>query len=303
MNISVIIPTFDRAAKLKRCLESLKQQTYKNFDVYVCDDGSTDETPKIVSQFENFLDINFISSEHFGGPARARNNGIHYSSADYIAFLDSDDAWHPEKLFRVAPYLNQGYDVIYHDMRIINDEIPLQMYPISKSRDLISPIFNDLIFKGNPIINSSVVARKDLLINIGGINENRNLIGWEDYYTWIRLSQVTENFYYLKEVLGNYYVGGISLSVNSISKEGILLDLIRNEFIQNYETRFSKKNLSTFYFRQANIECENLHSSKMFKHLNELLRINPSPAYLIRTIGLLVKYTAMISKKNLISHY
>lgn len=301
MKISVVIPTFNRAAKLKCCLESLKHQTHKNFDVLVCDDGSTDETSKIVSEFKKTLNISFISADHFGGPARPRNNGIQHSSADYIAFLDSDDAWHPEKLSRVTAHLNQGYDLIYHDMSIFNNSLPLKIHPIFKSRDLHSPIFNDLIIKGNPIINSSVVVRKELLISIGGISENRNLIGWEDYDTWIRLSQITENFYYLKEVLGDYHTGGISLSGQSISKEAVLLDLIREKFIQNYETSFTKNNLATFYFRQASIECANLNSIKMFKHLNELFRTKLSPGYLIRITGLLIKYAGLVSKEKLAS--
>lgn len=303
MKISVVIPTFNRAAKLKRCLESLKQQTHKNFDVLICDDGSTDETSKIALEFESFLDINFIAGEHFGGPARPRNYGIKHSTSDYIAFLDSDDEWYPEKLQKIATLISEGHDVIYHDMRIVNNSLPLKIHPNSKSRDLHSPIFNDLIIKGNPIINSSVVARKELLISIGGISENRNLIGWEDYDTWIRLSQVTENFYYLKEVLGDYHTGEISLSGQSISKEAVLLDLIRHKFIQNYETSFTKNNLATFYFRQANLECENLNSIKMLKHLSELLITKLSPAYLMRTMGLLVKYVLIILKDKLTSRY
>jgi len=86
--ISVIIPTYNRSKELKRCLESLTRQTYKKFEVIVCDDGSTDNTKEVVNSYRNVLNIIYIKDENFGGPARPRNNGIKLSNGEYIAFLD-----------------------------------------------------------------------------------------------------------------------------------------------------------------------------------------------------------------------
>src|SRR6266545_511842 len=98
---SVVIPTYNRAEKLRRALESLLHQSYGDFEVLVCDDGSTDGTREVVSAYAGELQISYLWEENWGGPARPRNRGIAAAQGKWVCFLDADDWWHPDKLAKV----------------------------------------------------------------------------------------------------------------------------------------------------------------------------------------------------------
>jgi glycosyltransferase involved in cell wall biosynthesis len=214
-DVSVVIPTYNRAEDLRRCLDSLVAQTYVNFEVVVCDDGSTDASERVAAEFLGRLDIRYETAENFGGPARPRNRGIGMARAPIVAFLDSDDWWAPEKLRLSVAALNEGADIVYHDLFVVR----VQSQTIFKDRVVSSKprasMFNALLCTGISIPNSSVVVRKELLEKIGGISEERDLISVEDYDTWIRLSQLTDKFVRIPAVLGYYWVGGGNISAAS----------------------------------------------------------------------------------------
>lgn len=95
---SIVIPTYNRMNDLIRCLSSLQNQTYKNFEVIVCDDGSTDNTFDVIKQFESTLSIKYLYEQNWGGPAHPRNVGVSYAKGKWICFLDSDDLFLPERM-------------------------------------------------------------------------------------------------------------------------------------------------------------------------------------------------------------
>jgi len=94
-SISTIIPTYNRENLIASCIESLLNQTYKRNEIIVVDDGSTDNTLKVLERYQD--NIKIILKEN-GGSSTARNAGLKYASGDYVAYIDSDDQWHPEKL-------------------------------------------------------------------------------------------------------------------------------------------------------------------------------------------------------------
>src|SRR4051812_44609569 len=111
---SIIIPTYNRAEKLRHSLHSIEKQTFNDFEVLVCDDGSKDHTREVVSFFENTgMNIRYFFNDNWGGPAFPRNVGIANARAEWVCFLDSDDAWYPTKLERCAAYIN-NFDFICH---------------------------------------------------------------------------------------------------------------------------------------------------------------------------------------------
>lgn len=210
--ISVVIPNFNRASDLGRCLDSLVAQTFDDFEVLVCDDGSSDNSAEVAASFKDRLDLHFHTDANFGGPARPRNRGIEEARAPYVAFLDSDDWWLPNKLANAYPVLQGGADVVYHDLFIVRS-LNQSSYPEKvKSTQPISPLFQALLCKGMSIPNSSVVVRKEVLERIGGICEDRELISVEDYDTWLGLARVTERFVRLPTCDGYYWVGGGNIS-------------------------------------------------------------------------------------------
>ena len=214
-SVSVVIPTFNRAEDLRRCLESLVAQTFDNFEVLVCDDGSSDGSATVAEEFETQLDIQFETAENFGGPARPRNRGIVKARAPYIAFLDSDDWWTSTKLSRCVGAMDAGADVVYHHLYSVRSIGQSRFNEKVISTDPKYPMFAALLCTGMSVPNSSAVVRKSLLNQIGGISENRELISVEDYDTWIRLARLTEKFVRIPEYLGYYWLGGGNISAAS----------------------------------------------------------------------------------------
>src|SRR2546426_5040394 len=96
--VSVIIPCFNRSAQLREAVESVLAQTYQDFEILIIDDGSTDDTRvSLENRFRGNPRIRYFYKNH-GGPGPARNLGLGHAVGEYIAFLDSDDLWLPEKL-------------------------------------------------------------------------------------------------------------------------------------------------------------------------------------------------------------
>ena len=216
--VSVVIPTYNRANELRRCLDSLVAQTMDDFEVLVCDDGSTDNTSGVVKDYASLLDITHDYAENFGGPARPRNRGIKLARAAYIAFLDSDDWWAPAKLEKSLGILEAGADVVFHDLwNVMRSDQRVYMRRIASDQP-VSPVFESLLCSATSIPNSSVVVRASALRAIGEICEDPGLIAVEDFDMLVRLSKVTERFVKIPGCLGYYWNGGANLSGASVSQ-------------------------------------------------------------------------------------
>lgn len=109
--ISVVIPTYNRANLINRALDSVIKQTYENLQIIIVDNASTDSTEQVVRSI-NDKRIRFIRHEINKGPAASRNTGLNNSSGDFIAFLDSDDEWLPQKLEKQIKVFQSQKDTI-----------------------------------------------------------------------------------------------------------------------------------------------------------------------------------------------
>ena len=112
--VSVIIPTYNREKTILRAVQSVLDQTYTNLEVLVIDDGSTDGTAEIVRGIEDDR-VKYIVLEQNGGQAKARNTGVQMAEGEWIAFQDSDDCWHKNKLEIQMTYAREHteYSMIY----------------------------------------------------------------------------------------------------------------------------------------------------------------------------------------------
>jgi glycosyltransferase involved in cell wall biosynthesis len=183
--VSVIIPTFDRAAWLGEAIASVLAQTYPHLELLVVDDGSHDATPEIVQAFGPAL--TYIRQAHAGVSA-ARNRGVEASRGALVAFLDSDDVWLPGKvaaqvaLLQRQPQVHACYtDEIWirHGVRVnpkqIHQKYSGWLFEPSLPRCIISP--------------SSIMLRRTLWDQLGGFDEQ--LPACEDYDLWLRLTLCT----------------------------------------------------------------------------------------------------------------
>jgi glycosyltransferase involved in cell wall biosynthesis len=179
--------------------------------VLICDDGSIDNTPEVVADFSNDLNIKYIKIANSGIPAIPRNLGIANAKGKYIAFLDSDDWWHENKLQLAFEYLENGADLVYSDFYKVKS---LTEKEIVKVRELKENMTIDLLKNGNAICNSSVVVRKSILDKVGFFNEGQEYIAWEDFDLWLRISKITNRFVHINQPLVYYWFGGGNLSTS-----------------------------------------------------------------------------------------
>jgi GT2 family glycosyltransferase len=182
VSVSIIIPTFNRSIRLKRAIESVYNQTYRDYELLIIDDGSSDETSKMVADF-------FPKSRYFyqpnSGVSSARNTGISHAKGTWIAFLDSDDEWLPLKLEKQLELLSNNPDhKICHtnEQWIRNNTEVNQMEKHKKSGGWIFPQCLPLC----AMSPSSIVMHRSIFNDVGGFDTS--LPACEDYDMWLRIT-------------------------------------------------------------------------------------------------------------------
>ena len=126
INVSVIIPTFNSQKTIERAVNSVVNQTFKSFEIIIVDDCSTDikckEVLRILANKYNYIKVMFL--EKNSGPSTARNTAWNIAKGKYIAFLDSDDVWHPQKLEIQYKFLEKNKEVyfLWHHKKIIKHQ-------------------------------------------------------------------------------------------------------------------------------------------------------------------------------------
>lgn len=212
--ISVIIPTYNSFLYIKESLDSAINQTYKNIEAIIIDDGSTDNTKELLKEYADQKKIIYIKKEN-GGPASARNLGIKKSTGKYIALLDADDIWSKDKLEKQIDLLEKNDLDLVHTGRFFISKENIKEWIAHPRQNT-----NDLIRK-NFIITSSVLAKAEILKeNI--FNEGKQMFAVEDYDLWLRLAFRNYKFGYLEEKLTGYRI-----HPNQISSPGNINNLIR----------------------------------------------------------------------------
>ncbi len=121
--ISVIVPIYNAEKYLEKCIESIMSQTYKDIELILVNDGSTDNSEKIINKYVNSKDINviYVKKEN-GGLSDARNFGLKYATGDYYAFIDSDDYIEKKTFEEMSKYMEEKYDMIKMKIKKVNEE-------------------------------------------------------------------------------------------------------------------------------------------------------------------------------------
>jgi glycosyltransferase involved in cell wall biosynthesis len=238
--ITVVIPTYNHAAFLSNCLQSVLGQTYTNLEVIVIDNHSTDDTEKIVASFADKR-ITYLKIHNNGVIAASRNAGIIKARGKWIAFLDSDDWWTVDKLERCLCMLNERFDIICHGLRWTGNCRDRDVFSGPKSRST----FNSLLYEGNCILTSATIVRKRVLDLVGGFSENQEFITAEDYHLWLTIAKNGGSIGFVHEVLGGYRVhlgnssGSILRNMNAVQHvvESFINDLKNNSITSNLRIR------------------------------------------------------------------
>ena len=194
----MVIPTFERPDACAAAVESALGQTLAPVEVLVCDDGSRDDTPERFSAWERGdARVRYLGLPHAGSPGPSRNAGVRAARGDWVAFLDDDDRWLPEKLERQGPHLRPDR-VVATNARLTSGGI---YFP-----DLREPRRHARsdVLRVNPVVVSSAVAPREAVLAAGGFPEPRWARGVADYGLWLALADRGADFLVLPDVLVEY---------------------------------------------------------------------------------------------------
>jgi glycosyltransferase involved in cell wall biosynthesis len=222
--VSVIIPSYNCAKYLTEAVDSVLSQTFRDFEVLVVDDGSTDNTEAIAS---NYVEpVRYIRQQN-SGVAEARNRGIKESRGRYVAFLDADDTWRRDKLEVQVKALseNPAYRACYTAFTVVSPNL----IPLSVMRSCRrGTALEDLLTRGN-VIGSicSVVCERSLFETTGGFDPS--LSQCADWDMWVRMSALTE-FLYLDIPLVTYRQHAANMSRNAPLLERDSLSVLQKGF-------------------------------------------------------------------------
>ena len=179
--ISIVIPLYNKESCIGKTLGSVLAQSYRSFEVVIVDDGSTDESMRIVSSIPDDR-IRVIANEN-GGPSSARNRGIEESKGDYVAFIDADDIWSPDYLKEMVDLIESFPDAViwgFNYSTIQNGQV--NDTDAKKYRGFVSDKWDSFPFF---FFTSSTCCRRSTLIELGGFDER--MVYGEDIDMWFRL--------------------------------------------------------------------------------------------------------------------
>jgi len=178
--VSTIVAVYNGAATIDRAIRSIFAQTFSDHEIIVVNDGSTDETPAVLARYGDRIRV--ITQPNRGLSA-ARNAGVRGSAAEYVAFLDDDDEWLPEKLARCVPVLDADPDCgLVYTLALKVDPQGLAMAsPDARPDGSESPTMKELLARPWNVVPSQLVVRRDVFERCGGFHE-RFITSCEDLY-------------------------------------------------------------------------------------------------------------------------
>jgi len=251
--VSVVIPAYNAEKFILKTLDSVFAQTYKNYEIIVVDDGSSDKTAEVVKEYLKKHDLSGQCIRQQNKKiAGARNTGIRAASGSLIALLDHDDLWFPQKLDEVIKehYLHPDVDLICHN------EIVTQggnIYRTSKNGPTSENMYESLLFRGNCLSPSAVVFKKEVALKCEGFSENPNYNTVEDYDFWMRASRIAK-FHFLNQVLGEYVLVETAASRNIVYHHKNLEIMLTSHLAEHLSgahgfngQRMAKKRLAIVY--------------------------------------------------------
>lgn len=248
--VSVVIPTYNREKTILRAIQSVLNQTYTNLEVLVIDDGSTDGTADIVNSIQDDR-VKYVVMEQNGGPSRARNAGVQMAEGEWIAFQDSDDCWHVNKLKIQMEYANMypEFSMIYcmYKMNFGNGEVIT--VPVEPLPDVMEGNMLKTLLKRNVIGAPTVMVKRTAFEAVGGFDASyKALEDWEYVVRFAKeykigfLPDVLMDCYMLNNGvssnIGAYFEGRckmLSQYKSEMTQEGILESVIQDILVRAQE--------------------------------------------------------------------
>lgn len=237
LGFSIIVPTFNRAKNLESLLASLLLQTFKTFEVLICDDGSTDNTKEVILKFKDKLDLRYFHNTNSGGPARPRNVGIQNAKYEWICFLDSDDFWLDNKLEVLCQSIlsNKNYKLFCHPAFIIQSNVITSKVIGNYRKGFLLNDFESLLYNGSQIVNSTLCVKKEIISEEFKFDTSPEYHGIEDYIFLIRLTEKNNKVKKIDKILGYYRVHSGNISADTFKQISKCTLFFTNNFFLNID--------------------------------------------------------------------
>jgi glycosyltransferase involved in cell wall biosynthesis len=298
--VSVIIPAYNIEKYISQTIDSVIHQTYKNIEIIIVNDGSTDNTEKIIQKYSQKDSRIIIVNQQNGGVSAARNSGFKKASGDYFCIIDSDDIMLPEKIATQVNFLehNKDIDFTYSKVYYFFDG----SYDIYQ-RDLAAisgnAVYKKLLQYGNFIYTSTVLFRRSVFDDFGGFDET--LRSAEEFDYWLTLASQGVKFLHQDTYLTLCRSRKGGLSSDSVTMYASAVSVIQkhasNLKVYNYQYL---KNKSLLYIsqlrkpKQANGSTINLSNNRNF--LSIRFYIN-NAFVLLRKIKFFITFKKIQNKK------
>jgi len=252
--VSIIIPTYNRKCFLREAVNSVLNQTYKDFELIVIDDGSTDGTQEMIKEFGGKI---IYKSQENRGASSARNVGISMSKGKLISFLDSDDVWHKEKLSEQMKFFKEHPEakICYTDEIWVRHGV--RVNPMRKHQKYSGWVF-DKCLPLCIISISSVMIRREVFDEIGLFDED--LPACEDYDMWLRISARYPVYFIEKKLITKR--GG---HPDQLSRKFIGLDRFRIKALEKIlSSDILDEKMHSSAFKELKRKCE-IYANGCFK--------------------------------------
>lgn len=268
--VSVIIPVYNRENTIKRAIDSVLSQTYSNIELTVVDDGSTDQTVKIVSSYRDDR-VRLICQREHGGANKARNIGIENSRGEYIAFQDSDDEWLPDKLMIQMNYMRKyAFDACYSSYYYHVGNGMTIIPPDYWNKEKYGKYVREVLREGNSISTQTLIVHKRVLDKLHEKAFDEELPRLQDYDFAIRIAKHI-SIAYIEEPLVHCYNSKDSISNNIeflqkaisllMKKHGDFLD-IRSYYAITLDHSVFHADLDTILETLDSEQC-NMHAGRL----------------------------------------
>lgn len=208
--VSIIMPTYNCGKFIERTIDSIINQTYDNWELIIVDDCSSDNTEEVMKKYKNDKRVNYVKLEKNSGAAVARTESMKRANGNYMAFLDSDDLWYPEKLEKQLKFMkenNYDFTCTAYEQIDENDEL-LNKIIRTKTKANYNRILLDC-----PVGNSTVMYNVDSL----GKFEVPNIRKRNDDALWLQIIKKAKYIYGYDEILMKYRIRQNSISSNKLS--------------------------------------------------------------------------------------
>ena len=264
--VSIIIPTYNRARSIKKSINSCLNQTYKNIEVIVVDDCSTDNTKKIIESI-NDNRLKYYKLRTNKGACYARNYGIKKATGFFITFNDSDDILYPNKIEKqYQNLLENDSDMDVCRIRLVSLNNEYSYYPSDNRVKNIKENYLDELVKGNYCCTAAIFVKKNIIINC---LFDENMPRLQDYDLALRLLPNT-NFSFNEEIYYDRLLSKDSISIDN----NRLIQAVKNIVLKDYDINNNQKEiLHSQLFDVLQELYDNINREReLYKSENNLLK-------------------------------